>query len=194
MTFLQGNDLSRFSAVKSVHDHWGWFLLWGLLLTILGVFAVGASTLTSFVTIFFIGATLVVAGIVDLIYAFWARHWSGFFLTLLVGILYVVTGLLCITKPLAALAALTLVIGSLFAVTGLFKILSALCVQFEGWGWILFSGLISLLLGVLVLSEWPAGSLWIIGLFVGIDLILYGWTWIVLSLGARSLKDDRPVR
>jgi uncharacterized membrane protein HdeD (DUF308 family) len=177
-----------FSAIKTVHDHWQWFLFSGIALIILGIFAVGAATLTSFVTIFFLGALLLIGGITKLIYAFWARKWTGFFLTLLVGILYVVTGFLCLTKPVAALAALTLVIGSLFVVTGIFKIVASVVARFEQWGWILFSGIVSLILGIIVLTEWPLASLWVIGLFVGIDLIVYGWTWVLLALGARRIR------
>lgn len=177
-----------FSAIKTINDHWVGFLLGGIALIILGIIAAGAATLTSLVTIIFLGVVLLIGGIAKLIHAFWAREWSGFFLTLLVGILYGVTGILCLMKPIAALAAITLVIGSLFVVSGLFKIFSSIAMRFEQWGWILFSGIVSLLLGILVLSDWPLASLWVIGLFVGIDLIIQGWTWVILALGARRIK------
>jgi uncharacterized membrane protein HdeD (DUF308 family) len=175
-----------FSTIRNIQQNWQGFLALGIILIILGFLAVGAATYTSLMTVVFLGVILLIGGIAKLVYSFWVREWSGFFLSLLIGLFYTVTGALFLAKPIAALAALTLIIGSLFVISGVFKIVAALSYRFEHWGWILFSGVISLLLGGLVLAEWPAASLWVIGLFVGIDLIFYGWTWVILALGARQ--------
>ena len=177
-----------FSAVEEVKAHWVRFLLLGLFLVALGIGAVGAATATTLVTIYFIALTLMVGGITKLIYTFWARQWNGFFLSLLGGLLYTGAGILLVAKPVQAAAALTLLIGSLFLVSGFFKIAASLIYRFEQWGWVLFSGIVSLALGALVLVEWPATSLWLIGLFVGIDLIFYGWTWVLLAIVARRSR------
>lgn len=176
------------SALATVQKNWSWFLAGGIALIVLGIFAVGAAALTSFVTVFFLGTVLFISGVAQLIYSFWAREWSGFFVSLLLGIFYGVIGALFLARPLSALAALTLLIGALFVVSGLFKIFVSLAARFEHWGWVLFSGMISLVLGSMILADWPMASLWVIGLFVGIDLMIYGWTWVVLSLAARRLK------
>lgn len=174
-----------FSSVAYIRDHWKRFLFLGIALIIIGFLAVAASVVTSFVTIYFIGFTLLIGGIAELIHSFWARGWSGFFLSLLMGLLSIVAGGLCLGRPVAALAALTLLIGSLFLVSGIFKIAVSAFYRFEHWGWIFFSGIISAILGGLVLAEWPAASLWVIGLFVGVDLIFYGWTWVLLAIAAK---------
>src|ERR1700738_1796611 len=145
----------HFSTIRNIQQDWQWFLILGIILIVLGFLAIGAATYTSLVTVVFLGAILLVGGVAKLVYSFWAREWSGFFLSLLVGLLYAVTGILCLTKPIAALAALTLIIGSLFVVSGVFKIIAAFSYRFDQWGWILFSGIISFLLGGLVLAEWP---------------------------------------
>jgi uncharacterized membrane protein HdeD (DUF308 family) len=173
------------SPLRSIRDHWPWFLGLGILLVILGSLAVGAATFTTFLSIFLIGVILLAGGITKVIYSFWSKDWGGFFISLLVGILYGVTGGIFLAKPVQSAAALTLLIGSLFVVSGCFKIVSSLIARFAHWGWLLFSGIISLILGILVLAEWPQASLWIIGLFVGIDMIIYGWTWVILSISAR---------
>lgn len=180
-----------FTAIETIREKWGWFLALGLFLLVVGFLAVGASVYTSFLTVIVLATLLVIGGIAKLVYSFWAREWSGFFISLLVGLLYLITGVLFLAKPFAALQALTLLIGSLFLVSGIFKIVTALSFRFESWGWILFSGIISFLLGGLVLSEWPAASLWVIGLFVGIDLIIYGWTAILLALSARAAGERK---
>lgn len=180
-----------FSSIEYIQRHWKRFLTIGILLVLVGTIAIGAATVTSLVTVIFIACILLVGGIAKLIYSFWARQWSGFFLSLLVGLLYTLAGALFLAKPIPALAALTLLIGSLFIVSGAFKIIVALTQRFDQWGWILFSGIIGVLLGSLVLAEWPAASLWVIGLFVGIDLIIYGWTCILLALTAKPQNPKR---
>lgn len=173
------------SPLRTIRNNWGWFLGFGILLVVLGMFAVGAAAFTTILSIFIIGLVLFIGGIAKVIYSFFAKDWGGFFISLLVGLLYGITGAIFLTKPVQAAAALTLLIGSLFVVSGSFKIVSSIVARFTNWGWLLFSGIVSLVLGILVLSEWPVGSLWIIGLFVGIDMIIYGWTWVILSIAAR---------
>lgn len=179
---------NEFFDINEIRDNWGWFLALGIILVILGTLAIGASVYTTFFTILLLGVLLLAGGIAKLIYSFWAQKWSGFFISLLIGILYGVTGGLLLFKPLESAAALTLLIGSLFVVSGLFKIIVPLVSRFSQWGWVLFSGIISLLLGILVLEGWPETSLWVIGLFVGIDLLIYGWAIILFSFAAKNLK------
>ncbi len=73
-----------------------------------------------------------------------------------------------------------------FLIGGLFQLIGSLTVHVPGWGWQAVDGIITLVLGVLVLSQWPVSGLWVIGLFIGIDLIFYGGAWIALALGLRS--------
>lgn len=177
-----------FSAIADLRRNWGWFLFLGIILVLLGTAAVALSYTTTLVSIFFLGSILVASGIAELIYSFWAKEWTGFFVALLTGLLTLVVGALFLFKPIQVAAGLTLIIGLFFLVSGIFKILVSILVRFEHWGWVLFSGLVSAILGFLILSDWPEASLWVIGLFVGIDLIVYGWTWIILALSARNLE------
>ncbi len=174
--------------VQTFKKHWGWFLAFGILLVILGIIAAGASVYTTFLSVVLLGALLVVGGITKIGYALWLRRWTGFIPTLLVGILYVVVGGYTLYHPTASAIAITLLIAILFLISGIFRVASSLTLQFENWGWVLFSGLVSIALGSMILSEWPESGLWVLGLFVGIDLIFSGWTWIFLSLGARNLQ------
>jgi uncharacterized membrane protein HdeD (DUF308 family) len=134
-----------------------------------------------------IGLLLVAAGIAECVGAFWCRGWSGFFLELLSGVLSVVVGVLFLRAPDRALLALTMLLACLLMVGGVFKIVAALTYRFAAWGWALASGAIDLLLGILIWREWPASALWVVGLFVGINLIFRGAHWIALGLALRSL-------
>lgn len=174
--------------VQTFKNNWGWFLALGILLVILGILAAGASVFTTLLSVVLLGALLVVGGIAKIIYSIWLRRWSGFIPNLLVGILYAVVGAYTLMHPAASAVALTLLIAILFLISGIFRVASSLTLQFENWGWVLFSGLISIALGAMILAEWPESGLWVLGLFIGIDLIFAGWTWIFLSLGARNLQ------
>lgn len=173
-------------AERSVQKNWKCFLVIGILLLILGIVSIGAVFFTTLFTVYFLGLILVIGGVAKLIHSFWMKKWDNFFLSLGAGLLYVVVGALLLARPIQSAAALTLLIGALFVIGGLFRGISAMTIRFEQWGWAFFSGLVSLILGVMVLIEWPISSLWIIGLFVSIDLIVYGITMISTALDAKE--------
>jgi uncharacterized membrane protein HdeD (DUF308 family) len=174
--------------VQTFKKNWGWFLAAGILLVILGIFAASASVFTTMISIVLLGTLLVIGGVAKIIYSIWLRRWTGFVPNLLVGILYTIVGVYTLMHPAASAVALTLLIAVLFLISGTFRVASSLTLQFENWGWVLFSGLISIALGGMILAEWPESGLWVLGLFIGIDLIFAGWTWIFLSLQARNLQ------
>ena len=80
----------------------------------------------------------------------------------------------------------TVVIAMFFLIGGLFQLIGSLAISLPGWGWQAADGIITFILGLLVLAQWPASGLWVIGLFFGIDLIFFGLTWIALALGLRT--------
>lgn len=187
MTYQPERQFAQFfGSLETLRRNWGWFFLLGIVLIILGILAIGASTVTTIVSVLFLGCLLLIGGILQIIYAFWARKWSGFFLSLLVGILYTVLGFSFIRNPEMGALTLTLLLAAIFIVSGIFRIVYSIMLRFDHWGWVLFSGIISLILGCLIWSEWPISGLWVIGLFIGIDLLIYGWTWVVVSLAARN--------
>jgi uncharacterized membrane protein HdeD (DUF308 family) len=102
-------------------------------------------------------------------------------------VLFGVVGVLMVWRPVASAEILTLLIGSFFLVTGLFQMIEPLWISLPGSGWLVFDGLVSLVLGILVLAQWPVSGLWVIGLFVGIRLIFFGSAWIAMALGLRTL-------
>jgi uncharacterized membrane protein HdeD (DUF308 family) len=114
------------------------------------------------------------------------RNGRGFALHLLSAALYLLVGLFMLEDPGRAAAVLTLLLAASFLVGGLLRILSSALVQVPGWPWILLNGLVDLILGILILSGWPESSFWVIGLFVGIDLLFHGWSWIILGLTVRK--------
>lgn len=170
--------------------NWLRFFIWGIALTILGLVAIGASTFTTIVSVVFLGFIIFISGVVMLLdtFTFWWKKWSGFLIHLVVALLYLAVGLMLIKNPIEGSMSLTLLLGIFYIIAGIFRLTVFSVVQAPRWGWGWFNGLITLILGVLIVTNWPASSLFIIGLFVGIDLLFSGWTYIMASLAARSLR------
>lgn len=181
----------RIEQYKSSYaKNWGWFLLLGIVLVILGIAAVSAAVLTTLISVIFLGSLLLVGGIFVIIdtFKFWWQKWEGFFIHLLMGILYIVAGIVLLQNPVLGSISLTFLLGVFYTLIGLFRIFQSVTFRLIGWGWLLFSGLVSLLLGILILSNWPQASFYIIGLFVGIDLIVAGWVYITISMTSKAIK------
>ena len=141
----------------------------------------------------FLGWLMIFAGVVEAIHAFWKKEWGGLFLNLLVGVLYVVVGLMVLANPKATAMTLTLVMAIFFILDGIFRIIIAVAARFPQWGWMLFNGIVTLILGIIIWQQWQYFGLRIIGLFIGIDLIISGWTWVMLSLASRRLAGDNSL-
>lgn len=170
--------------------NWGKFLALGIALVILGAIAISAATMTTVISIIFLGLLLVIAGVVILvldIFTFWWSKWSGFLIALLFGILYLVVGSMLIGSPITASISITLFLGIFYLVVGVFRTIYYLFAHIPGWRWGITSGIIAAILGILILSSWPSSGLYIIGLFIGIDLLFTGWAYIMAALAARSL-------
>lgn len=171
--------------IEEVRKNWSWFLGLGLLLIVLGAAVMSSSYYATVFSVFLFGVFLIGGGIVQIIQSFMARKWSGLFLSLLLALLYLITGLLCVAKPAVMAISLTLWIAAFCFIAGLFRMLSSLIIRFNHWGWVFFNGLVTFILGLMIFADWPLSGLWVIGLFIGIDMILTGWAWVILSLSAR---------
>jgi len=170
-----------------LRGEWIWFVLLGVALVLLGGVALGSVVVASLAVAVVIGALILVGGVAETLGAFWCRGWSGFFLHLLSGVLSIVVGLLFLKTPAGALEALTLLMAGFLLVGGIFKVVAAASYRFAAWGWPMFSGLIDVALGGLILADWPKSAFWVLGMFLGINLVFRGINWIGLGLALRSL-------
>jgi uncharacterized membrane protein HdeD (DUF308 family) len=178
--------------LRELRDRWFWFVLLGIGLMVLGfgVLTYTGMVWATLVTALIFGCFMVAGGIVYIVGAFFTRGWGGFFLSLLAGVLYLATGVILIDHPLDAAILYTLLLAVFFFVGGLFRIVGALAGRFQHWGWMLLNGIVTLVLGVLIWRQWPLSGLYVIGLFLGIDLVISGVNYVALGLTARKL----PVR
>lgn len=175
------------SGLEEIRKSWVWFLVFGILLMILGVVCVGTARTATTVSMLILGWILVFSGVVWLVNAFRALNWAGFFLYLLNAIVRGVMGYLLVRHPHSGAEAITLLVASLLFIEGLFRIGVASVVQFPTWGWTVFTGICSVAMGFLLLIYWPSASMFFIGLAIGIDLVLDGAALVGFAAAIHSL-------
>jgi uncharacterized membrane protein HdeD (DUF308 family) len=172
-------------GIEEVRAHRTWFLCVGILLIVFGTTALGSTFAMTLVSMVFLGWLLVITGVLEVVHGFARRGWSGFFINLLGGILYAVAGLIFVANPGAAAITLTLIIAMILIAAGTFRLFVAFTTPMHHRGWLIFNGAISVVLGFSILDSWPLSGLWVIGLFIGIDFIIDGWTEVMLAIAAR---------
>lgn len=178
---------------QHLRSQWWWLLLFGILLTVCGTAAIifpAVTAATSFLAVLALAVALMVAGFATIVTAVWAGKWSGLMVQMLVGILYLVVGMMVVEHPGRSLVAITLFVATLFIVVGAFRTVAALIIRFPHWGWALLNGVLTLLLGVIICRHFPTSPLWVAGLLVGVEMLFYGWTWIMLSLAIRRIPAE----
>lgn len=170
-----------------IKKNWYWFLILGIALLIIGMAALGSAFVATLATVMVFAWLITISGLIYLIGSFWTRSWGGFFMTVLAGVLSLTIGLIMASYPLQAALIYTLFLAIKFMVEGLLRIIGSVSGRFQNWGWVCLSGVITLLLGIMIFRQWPLSGIWVIGLFVGIDLIFSGWTFVIMGLTAKNL-------
>jgi len=164
----------------------GWIIALGVVYVIAGLIALGSVVFATVVTVYVVGFMMLIAGVAEVINAFQLKSWGKFLLWLVLGALYIVAGFATFENPLLAAALLTLLLGAALLVSGIMRIILAFGMQEEApWIWVALSGVITLLLGLIILAHWPVSGLYILGLFLGIDLVIAGASWIGIGFGLK---------
>jgi uncharacterized membrane protein HdeD (DUF308 family) len=165
-------------------------ILWGVLLIIFGMLAVGSPFIAAVAVNVAIAWLIVLAGVVHLTVAFHTREAGSLIWRLVVGLAYVLFGVYLIARPALGVVSLTLVLASLFLIEGISNIVLFFKIRsFQGSSWVLIDGIITLLLGLMIYAQWPSSSAWAIGTLVGVSMIISGVTRVMLSLAVRKATD-----
>jgi len=176
---------------REIANHWGWFLALGILLVVAGMAAIAFPFLSTIAAKLAIGWIFLIAGVVEVIHAFYVKRWSGFFWNLLIGLLYIVAGGWLAFFPLTGILTLTIVIAALFIAEGIMELIMGLRMRpHEGWGWVVFSGLVAVAAGLLIALNLPVSAVWALGLLAGINLLFSGWSFIYLALSGRRAREE----
>lgn len=185
--FNNNANLNSEQVASSLYRKWGWFILLGIVMLMLGGIAFGNLLFATVVSVYYVGAIILIAGIAQVIHAFSLKSWKSFIFWVLSGLLYIVAGIFCFINPLLASTVLTFFLAVALIASGLLRI----WVGFEsrpvkGYGWIILGGLITALAGAIIAMRWPVDSLWILGMFLAIDLVFQGWTVIAFGFGLKQ--------
>ena len=185
------NDINKLQSEMSatVKAHWKAFLFEGILLAVLGLAAMIVPPLASLAVTIFLGWMFLISGIAGLFVTFWARQMPGFWWSLFSAALAVLAGLVLLARPMQGVLTLTIVVGAYFLAEGLATIMYALEHRRElsgRWSWMLFAGLLDVLISAMIITGLPDSAEWAIGLLVGINLVLGGASLIGMALAARN--------
>lgn len=180
--------MMRLNAISNLREHWGWFLALGIIFILGGIFAIAAPFVAGLTVTIIFSIVLVWLGIMQIIQAFSTKSWSGFIWELLIGIILLVGGIATWIDPVVGALSLTLVVGAVFLVKGIFQVILGFQMRpHGGWGWVLVAGILSAIVGLIVLLQWPVSTSYALGYLVGISLIFSGWSYVMLSLAAKRI-------
>ncbi len=176
-----------FSGIEALRTKWGWIVALGIIYSVAGFIALGSVLIATVASVFIVGIMMLIAGVAEVINAFQVKTWGKFLFWVLLGVLYIVAGLVTFENPLLAAALLTLLLGCALIVSGIMRIILGFSMK-RGmpWVWVVLSGVVTLLLGLIILNHWPVSSLYILGLLLGIDLVFAGASWIGMGLSLRK--------
>ena len=175
------------NIIQHVKQKANWFIVIGVILIILGCLALGYQFIATVFSVYFIGSLLFIAGVIQVIHAFNLKCFGQTALWAIMGILYIFIGVMSFLKPLAVSSALTLLISLLLTISGFSQIFVAMSNRnLPRWGWVVFSGIINIILGFMLITGWPYDSIWVLGMFLGIDLIFQGFAYITIGLALKK--------
>ena len=177
--------------IKAVKSASGAGMIWGVLMIILGMFAIASPYITlatGLAVSILVAISMVAAGIAQTIFAFQAPSLGRGILKFLFGGLTIIIGLAMVAQPGLALATVTMMLGVYFFVDGITTLIVAWNVKPEqGWGWMTFNGVVTLMLAYLIMRGWPLSGAWAVGVLVGVRLLFAGMTMFTLGSAGRQV-------
>ena len=173
----------------------GWIIALGVVYVIAGFIALGSVVMATVASVFVVGVMMIIAGVAEVFNAFQIKSWGKFLVWALLGVLYIIAGFITFENPLFAAVILTLLLGISLIASGVVRIFLAFSMKRESpWIWVLVSSLITLVLGVLILARWPVSSVYTLGIFLGIDLVMAGAGWLGMGFGLHRGGTPSPAQ
>jgi len=155
----------------------------GIVMILAGFAAIVFPFFSSLGVVWMVAIMLIIASIAQSVSAFSFPKWSGVILGLIIAALWLIGGVYLLTQPLEGVFILTVVVAAIFLVEGVIKtILSYKMRPLAGWGWLLFDGVISVILGLMLWWQLPFSALWALGTLAGISIIISGWTLVMIPI------------
>jgi uncharacterized membrane protein HdeD (DUF308 family) len=183
----------RRQLASTIHAHWKLFLAQGIVMMVLGLLAIAEPNVATLAIGIFVGWLFVVGGIFRALSVWQSRQMPGFAWAMVTAVLAIVLGVILIVRPLAGVLTLTMVLVAFFIVEGVASVVGAIQHRrhLRSWGWVLFSGIVDLLLAYLIWAGWPSSADWAIGLLVGVNMLFFGLSLVMTALAARLIGNQR---
>jgi len=181
-------------CVERLRDRWVWFVALGVLVAAMGVAALVLVVSATIASVYIVALFMVVAGGGEIVFAFNSRSWARFFLWVVAGIAYIVVAAFALAQPLMAAALFTLLLGIAMFVTGLIRIYVGTQLNKDVRAVVILAGIVTSLVGLIVLIGWPANSFVVLGVLLGLDLLFWGGSWITLGLRMKAHLLSLPRR
>ena len=181
-------------ALGDVKENWGWFLALGILFIILGFVGFGMVAALTITTTMLFGGFLFAGGLLQLFHVFKCKGWKSILWHILISLIYMEIGATVMFDPILSSYVLTMMIAVAVMMIGAMRIVMAFQIKgAKGWAWLLFAGIVSLVLGGIILAQWPYSALWVIGLIVSVELTIHGWSYVMLALLARNAEQQTNI-
>ncbi|HEV7416873.1 MAG TPA: HdeD family acid-resistance protein [Tianweitania sediminis] len=169
-----------------LRHRWGWFVAFGLVLVLLGTVGLLNMLVATVASVYTVAILMLIGAGTQIAHAFSVKSWSGFLLWVLGGVVYAIAGFAALVNPLLASAILTLFLAAALIVSGVVRA----WVGFQArpapnWGWVVLSGVVTFLAGLVIAMGWPVNSLWVLGMFLALDLLFQGWAMIAFGLALK---------
>jgi uncharacterized membrane protein HdeD (DUF308 family) len=162
--------------------------LWGILVILLGIVAMGTPFVAGVAVTLTVGIILIATGVAQFLYAFQSPSFGAGVLRFMFSVLAVLAGISLVSQPAAGLATITLFLAAWFFVDGVWALISGFRWRPQpGWGWMAFSGILSIVLGVMIYRQFPESAVWLVGVLVGIRLVFSGMTMIMMGTVTRKV-------
>ena len=166
----------------------GWSIVLAILMIIAGIIAMFAPWEAGLVITLVVGWSAIFNGCAQIVFGFRTHGGWHIALEVILGIIYIIAGIFLLMHPVGGLLALTLFLASFLLVYGIFALVLAFRMRpYRGWGWVLFDGIITILLGILIWAHWPFNSGWVVGTLFGISIFVSGITRLMVSLALRGV-------
>ena len=180
MTGTDSHNLG--SAIAALRPRWGWCVALGVGLLAAGIVALLSVVAATVVTVWWVGAMMILGGVIEIVHGFGMKGWGRAVLWTIIGALYVFGGFFAMLNPILASAVLTLILAVALLIAGIVRVILGFHLKAVQHGcWIVISGVLTWLFGLIILLQWPVSSLYVLGIILGFDLIQTGMGWINLG-------------
>ncbi len=177
------------AIVNGIKKASGWSIALGILMIIVGIIAMLSPWESGLVITLIVGWCAIFNGVAQIIFAFRTHGGWHVLLEVVLGIIYIIAGIYLLMHPGAGLLALTLLLASFLLVYGIFALVLAFQIKpRQGWGWVLFDAIVTILLSILIWAHWPWNSAWVVGTLFGISIFISGLTRLMMSLAIRRIS------